>query len=287
MFALDWLPRHFLAGKTAFITGGGSGINLGIARAYGALGANVAICGRSQHKLDAAAALLRSGNAQGRVLARAADVRAPDQLQSAFRACQDELGPIDILVCGAAGNFLVAAENLSPNGFKTVIDIDLLGSFHAARLAFEQLRATRGCLLFISASMGQVAHAYQVHVGAAKAGIDMMMRNLAVEWGPYGIRVNSIVPGAVADTEGVRRLTTPESAASLAQENPLRRLGTIDDIANAAVLLVSPLAAYINGVVLPVDGGQGLLGSSVFNQGAREFLAALPAETRRTKLSSS
>jgi NAD(P)-dependent dehydrogenase (short-subunit alcohol dehydrogenase family) len=128
--------------------------------------------------------------------------------------------------------------------------------------------------------MGQVAHAYQVHVGAAKAGIDMMMRNLAVEWGPYGIRVNSIVPGAIADTEGVRRLTTPESSASLARENPLRRLGTIDDIANAAVLLVSPLAAYINGVVLPVDGGQGLLGSTVFNQGARELLATHSVETR-------
>lgn len=287
MHALEWFPRDLLAGKTAFITGGGSGINLGIARAYNALGANVAICGRSQHKLDEAAALLRGVNAQGRVLARAADVRAPDQLQVAFRACQDELGPIDILVCGAAGNFLVAAEKLSPNGFKTVIEIDLLGSFHAARLAFEQLRATRGCLLFISASMGQTAHAYQVHVGAAKAGIDMMMRNLAVEWGSYGIRVNSIVPGAIADTEGVRRLTTPESAANLARENPLRRLGTIDDIANAAVLLVSPLAAYINGIVLPVDGGQGLLGSTVFNHGAREFLATHPAEARTTNLSSS
>jgi NAD(P)-dependent dehydrogenase (short-subunit alcohol dehydrogenase family) len=273
MQALRLFRPDLLSGKTAFVTGGGSGINLGIARAYAALGANVAICGRSREKLDAAAESLRNGGARGRILAHAADVRQPEQLAAAFAACLDQLGPMDILVCGAAGNFLAAAEALSPNGFKTVVDIDLLGSFNAARLAFAQLRETRGCLLFISASMGQTPHAYQVHVGAAKAGIDMMMRNLAMEWGPQGIRVNSIVPGAIADTEGVRRLTTPESAQNLARAAPLMRLGSVDDIADAAVFLVSPLAAYITGVVLPVDGGQGLAGSTLFNLGAAEFLA--------------
>src|SRR5439155_22208150 len=149
-------------------------------------------------KLDAAAAELRTLGAK--VCAVAADVRDIAALEAAFTRSRAELGPMDVLVCGAAGNFLVPAEKLSANGFKTVVDIDLLGSFNASRAAFEQLKETRGTIIYISAGMALMPHAFQAHVGAAKAGIDMMMKNLALEWGHHGIRTNSIVPGPIEGT---------------------------------------------------------------------------------------
>lgn len=264
------LSRHLFAGKTAFITGGSSGINLAIAGAYAAHGARVAICGRKQERLDTAAAQLRTYG--GEVRAYQADVRAPEQLAQALQATQDELGTIDILVCGAAGNFLAAAEDLSVNGFRTVVDIDLMGSFHAASLAFSQLRDSKGCILFITAAMASLPHAYQLHVGAAKAGVDNMMRNLALEWGCHGIRANSIMPGPIGDTEGLRRLSAGSALGRLTDSIPLGRLGEVQDIAAAAVFLASPMAQYITGVVLAVDGGQCLAGSAHFNAGARAFL---------------
>ena len=124
---------------------------------------------------------------------------------------------MDVLVAGAAGNFICAAEELSPNGFRTVIEIDLLGAFHASRLGFAQLKQTRGCLIYISAPQASVPQACQAHVGAAKAGIDMMMRNLAIEWGRHGIRTNSVVPGPIADTEGLKRLLSEADAAELSR----------------------------------------------------------------------
>src|SRR6266852_6526554 len=154
------LPRDLFAGKTVFVTGGGSGINLGIARTFAGLGADIGICGRSQERLDAAAVGLRELGAK--VSATSADVRMPDQLQSAMNASRDALGDIDVLVCGAAGNFLVQGEKLSFNGFKTVIDIDLVGSFNAGRIAFEQLKRTRGSIIFITAPMAMMPHAQQV-----------------------------------------------------------------------------------------------------------------------------
>jgi NAD(P)-dependent dehydrogenase (short-subunit alcohol dehydrogenase family) len=116
---------------------------------------------------------------------------------------------VSVVVFGAAGNVVAPAEKISPNGFRTVVDIDLLGSFHTARAAFEQLRETRGTLLFISAAQASVPFAYQAHVGAAKAGVDHMMRNLALKWGRYGIPCNSMARGPIADTEGMRRLERP------------------------------------------------------------------------------
>jgi NAD(P)-dependent dehydrogenase (short-subunit alcohol dehydrogenase family) len=271
MTAPDFFPAGLYRGKTVFVTGGGSGINLGIAKGFAALGANIAICGRTQAKLDGAAKELAALGAK--VSARAADVRKPEELNAALNACRDTLGPIDILVCGAAGNFLVPAERLSPNGFKTVIDIDLLGSFNAARLAFDQLVQTRGAIIFISAGMAHMPYAYQLHVGAAKAGIDRMMQNLALEWGPHGIRVNSIVPGPIAGTEGMKRLGGADHERRGGQGVPLGRMGTVDDIAGAAMFLCSPAAEWITGVVLNVDGGSGLAGSATFNANAARLLA--------------
>jgi NAD(P)-dependent dehydrogenase (short-subunit alcohol dehydrogenase family) len=266
-------------GKTVFVTGGGSGINLGVARNFAALGANVGICGRTQAKLDAAAGELRALGAN--VCAVAADVRDYAALASAFSQSRDVLGPMDVLVCGAAGNFLVEAERLSANGFKTVIDIDLLGSFNASRAAFEQLHETKGTIIFISAGMALMPHAYQVHVGAAKAGIDMMMKNLALEWGRYGIRANSIVPGPIAGTEGMKRLAGSDATQAIVDSVPLGRMGSVDDIGQTAVFLASPLASYISGCVVVCDGGANLGGSARFNAGAEALLRQMEADRAR------
>jgi NAD(P)-dependent dehydrogenase (short-subunit alcohol dehydrogenase family) len=267
----EYFPRELFRGKTVFVTGGGSGINLGVARNFAVLGAHVAICGRTQEKLDAAAVELRALNTHvsGKVLPVAADVRDYAALESAFRRTADEVGKIDVLVSGAAGNFVCPAEGLSPNGFKTVIDIDLQGSFHASRAAFEQLKATRGVLLFIGAAQSFVPQAYQLHVAAAKAGIDIMMKNLAIEWGAHGIRTATIVPGPIEGTEGMRRLAPPEFKKTKEAVIPLGRMGTVNDIGQAAVFLASPLAAYVTGAVLVVDGGNSLVGSAIWNQAVK------------------
>src|SRR5438105_10555631 len=231
MIIEDHFPNTLYAGKTVFVTGGGSGINLGVARNFAALGANIAICGRTQDKLDAAARELRELNAHATatVLPVAADVRDYAAVEAAMQRTRAEIGAIDVLVSGAAGNFLCPAEVLSPNGFKTVIDIDLQGSFHASRAAFEQLKRTRGCLIFISAGQAFVPQAYQLHVAAAKAGIDIMMKNLAIEWGKHGIRANSIVPGPIEGTEGMRRLAPPEFEAMKKSVIPIGGMGRGDD----------------------------------------------------------
>ncbi|MEQ1515613.1 MAG: SDR family oxidoreductase [Usitatibacteraceae bacterium] len=264
--------KDLFKGKTVFITGGGSGINLGIAKNFAAVGANIAICGRTQEKLGNAAVELRALGA--RVCTAVADVREFAALEAAFAKTQSELGMIDVLVCGAAGNFLVPAEQLSPNGFRTVIDIDLMGSFNASRAAFTQLQQTKGSIIFISAGQAYMPYAFQVHVAAAKAGIDMMMKNLALEWGKYGIRCNSIAPGPIEDTEGMKRLSRPDAIAQLTAGIPLGRMGTVDEIGQVAVFLASPLASYISGTVLVTDGGQNLAGSALFNMGAAKMMQA-------------
>ncbi|MFM0624728.1 SDR family oxidoreductase [Paraburkholderia xenovorans] len=270
MLVTRYLSNDLFAGKTVFITGGSSGINLGVAKNFAALGAQVAICGRTQEKLDTAATELRALGAT--VCPIVADVRDFAALEAAFARSKAELGPMDVLVCGAAGNFLAPAEKLSANGFKTVIDIDLLGAFNASRAAFEQLKETQGAIIYISAGMAYMPHAFQVHVGAAKAGIDMLMRNLALEWGRYGIRTNSIVPGPIEGTEGMKRLLSAERYEEFVNAIPLRRMGTVDDIGQSAVFLASPLASYISGCVMVCDGGQNLAGSALFNIGAEQML---------------
>lgn len=260
----SYFTNDLFQGKTVFITGGSSGINLGIARNFAALGANLGIVGRSQEKLDVARAELEAIGA--RVTAYSADVRDYPALEKALQETQKTLGPVHTLICGAAGNFPCPAADLSPNGFKAVIDIDLLGSFNASRAAFAQLRETQGNIIFISAGMALMPYAFQAHVGAAKAGIDNLMRNLALEWGPFGIRCNSIIPGPIEGTEGVRRLVPAGSADLLRKAIPLGRFGNTDDIGQLSVFLASPLASYITGAVIVADGGQNLPGSGVWTQ---------------------
>jgi NAD(P)-dependent dehydrogenase (short-subunit alcohol dehydrogenase family) len=257
----DFSRRH------VFVAGGTSGINLGIAEAFARAGARLSVISRSADKVEAAVARLRGlgPDAAG----QAADVREPEAVAAALQAASARFGPIDVLVSGAAGNFLARALDLSPRAFKTVVDIDLLGSFNVARLAHEHLRRPGALVLQISASQAFTPTAFQAHVCAAKAGVDMLTRVLAQEWGPEGIRVNSLVPGPIADTEGLQRLApTPEALDAMARRVPLQRLGTRADIAHMALVLASDLGAYVTGVVLPVDGGLSLTGPRDFSAAA-------------------
>ena len=244
---------NLLKGRAALVTGGGTGICRGIALAFARHGCDVAIASRKIEHLEPTAEELRRTGV--RAVAKAADVRDPAAVSAAVEACVDSLGRLDILVNGAAGNFVCLAENLSPNGFGTVVDIDLKGTFNAARAALSHLRAHGGSVINISATLPYLGTVGQSHAAAAKAGIDSLTRVLACEWGPYGIRVNGIAPGPIEGTEGVRRLTNAETRDDAVRQCPLGRLGTIDDIANAALFLCSDAAAFINGVTLVVDGG--------------------------------
>lgn len=253
-----------LRGKTALVTGGSSGINLGIATALSKAGARVAINGRDEAKLDAAVTGLR---AHGEAMGVAADVRDYDAVEKAIERVATAYGPIDILVCGAAGNFPAPALGMSSRGFKAVVEIDLFGSFHAARAAFAHLRKPGAVILNISAPQASLPMALQSHVCAAKAGVDMLTRCLALEWGAAGVRVNSLTPGPIAGTEGMERLAPGDEARErIRRAMPLQRLGTVDDVADAALFLCSDAARFVTGAVLACDGGQSLLGGGVLLQ---------------------
>lgn len=261
---LDAFRPDLLRDHCVFVTGGGSGINLGVALAFARLGAAVGLCGRDEQRLAAARTRLEQAGAQA-VSTTVADVREPEAVATALETARRDCGDIDTLICGAAGNFAAAAQDLSPNGFRSVVDIDLGGSFHACRAAFEQLRETAGSIIMISAPQAHSPYMGQAHVGAAKAGVEQLMQTLALEWGHYGIRANAIVPGPVADTEGVRRLLPGDAADRAARIVPLGRLGQTIDIGAAAVFLASGAAGYVNGATLTVDGGGGLAGSGPWN----------------------
>jgi NAD(P)-dependent dehydrogenase (short-subunit alcohol dehydrogenase family) len=248
----DVFRPGLLAGKTAFLAGATSGINLAIAQRYAQLGARVYVISRNPAKVEAAVASLGSEAA-----GRAADVREFEAVTAAMQDCAGRWGPIDIVVSGAAGNFLARAADLSPKGFRTVIDIDLIGTFHVLKAAYPHLRRPGGVALNISALQSFQPASAQVHACAAKAGIDQMMRCLALEWGPEGIRVNSIAPGPIAGTEGMSRLTpTAEAESRLTRTIPLGRYGETADIADLAVFLASDAARNITGALIVSDGGQ-------------------------------
>jgi 2,4-dienoyl-CoA reductase [(3E)-enoyl-CoA-producing], peroxisomal len=248
MFSSD-----LLEGRAALVTGGGTGICRGIALAFAAHGCDVAITSRKMEHLEPTVAELRASGR--RAFAKAADVRDPAAVGAVVDATVAELGRLDILVNGAAGNFICLAENLSPNGFGTVVDIDLKGTFHASKAALPHLKARGGSVVNISATLPYLGTIGQSHAAAAKAGIDSLTRTLACEWGPYGIRVNGIAPGPIEGTEGVRRLTNEQSREHAIRGNPLGRMGTIEDIANVSLFLCSDAASFVNGVTLVVDGG--------------------------------
>ena len=246
--------NNTLENKVAFIAGGTSGINLGIAHGMAALGAKVMVLGRNAEKAAAAAEEIRQQNSADADFV-SADVRDPEQVEAALQQAVDRFGKIDILISGAAGNFPAPAVGISPKGFKTVVDIDLIGTYNVFHIGFKFLQQGAS-LIAITAPQAVAPMPYQAHVCAAKAGINMLIKCLALEWGPAGFTVNGISPGPIDETEGLDRLA-PEGPArdKMIAALASRRVGLKQDIANAAIYLSSDVGGYVNGTILTVDGG--------------------------------
>ncbi|KAI5945129.1 Peroxisomal 2,4-dienoyl-CoA reductase [Manis javanica] len=245
-----------LRDKVAFITGGGSGIGFRIAEVFMRHGCHTVIASRSLPRVSMAARKLASATGQ-QCLPLSLDVRVPAAITAAVDQALKEFGKIDILVNCAAGNFLCPASVLSFNAFKTVMDIDALGTFNVSRVLYEKFFWDHGGVIVnITATLGTRGQVLQVHAGSAKAAVDAMTRHLAVEWGPQNIRVNSLAPGPISGTEGFRRLGGSQASTSMdVLASPLRRLGNKTEVAHSALYLASPLASYVTGAVLVVDGG--------------------------------
>ena len=242
-------------GRHVLVFGGTTGINFGIAETFARSGACVTVVSRKRENVDAAVARLSA--AGQRVAGACADVRDFDAVGLAMADSVARFGAIDVLVSGAAGNFLCSANRMSSNGFRSVVDIDLVGTFHVMRQAHAHLRKPGAAVINITAPQATIAMRYQAHACAAKAGVDQLTRVLALEWGADGIRVNAISPGPIEGTEGVKRLMGHAGdPAQVAREGvPLRRMGTLDDIANLALFLASPYASFVSGALIPCDGG--------------------------------
>ncbi|XP_019292821.2 peroxisomal 2,4-dienoyl-CoA reductase [(3E)-enoyl-CoA-producing] isoform X1 [Panthera pardus] len=245
-----------LRDKVAFITGGGSGIGFRIAEIFMRHGCHTVIASRSLPRVSMAARKLAAATGQ-RCLPLSLDVRAPPAITAAVDQALKEFGKIDILINCAAGNFLCPASTLSFNAFKTVMDIDTLGTFNTSRVLYEKFFWDHGGVIVnITATLGSRGQVLQVHAGSAKAAVDAMTRHLAVEWGPQNIRVNSLAPGLISGTEGFWRLGGPQASVSAkVLAIPLQRLGNKTEVAHSALFLASPLASHVTGAVLVVDGG--------------------------------
>ncbi|NXM93027.1 DECR2 reductase, partial [Sylvia borin] len=261
------LSPDLLAGQVAFITGGGSGIGFRIAEIFMRRhGCRTVIASRNLQRVSEASKKLVAATGQ-QCLPLSMDVRQPQTIVAAVDEALKEFKRIDILINGAAGNFLCPASALSFNAFKTVIDIDTLGTFNTSKVVFEKyFRDHGGVIVNITATLSYRGQALQVHAGAAKAAIDAMTRHLAVEWGPNNIRVNSLAPGPISGTEGFRRL-----GGKLAEKSdqfsmiPLQRAGNKTEIAHSTLYLASPLSSYVTGTTLVVDGGSWLTSPNSFS----------------------
>jgi len=255
----DVLANATLTGKVALISGASAlgGINLGIAQRLAAAGASVVIFSRSQERIDAAAKSL-AGNG-GSVLGLSADVRDYAALEGVCRRTVETFGRIDIVVAGAAGNFHAPAAKMSANAFKTVVDIDLLGTFNLFRASFEHLSKPGASLMAITAKSAIRPSTLQAHANAAKAGVNMLVKCLALEWGPAGIRVNGLAPGPIEGTVGIAKLVAnPAVAAAYQKSLALRRFGTAREVGDMALFLCSDNARYVTGTILECDGGDAL-----------------------------
>ncbi|KAL7610955.1 hypothetical protein Lser_V15G13524 [Lactuca serriola] len=242
-----------LKGKVGLLTGGGSGIGFEIAAELGKHGASIAIMGRRKHVLDSAVSALQSLGIHA--IGVEGDVRNKEDAARVIETTIKQFGKLDILVNSAAGNFLVPSEDLSPNGFRTVIDIDAVGTFTMCHEALKYLKKG-GVIINISATLHYTASWYQIHVSAAKAAVDSLTRSLALEWGTdYGIRVNGIAPGPIDDTAGVTKLLPEDVRRKKQEASALYRMGKKWDIAMAALYLASNAGNYVNGTTLVVDGG--------------------------------
>ena len=256
------LPQDTFTGKTAVITGGGTGLGLQVARTLGLCGAQVVLASRNEDHLQPAAQELQAlGIAVHTVVM---DVRRPASIKMLLAETLERFGTLDILVNNAAGNFLIPSKDLSPGGWKVVIDIALNGVFYCTReMGLHMLANAGGSIINVVASYAWTGGPGTVHSAAAKAGVVALTRTLAVEWAGQGIRVNAVCPGAF-DSEGARQRLWPSAAAAeaLRCSIPQQRFAETGEVANAVAYLASPWADYINGEILVVDAaahlGRGL-----------------------------
>jgi len=242
------------SGKTVVVIGGTSGINRGIAELFARHGARVAVASRSQQKVSDTVEALRSCGAEA--MGFSADVREPEALAAGMTTVREAFGTFDVVVSGAAGNFPALLTQMSAKAFRSVIDIDLIGTFNVMQAVYPHLLKPGAAVINISAPQAVIPMEAQSHVCAAKAGVEMLTRCLALEWAAEGVRVNAIVPGPIDGTEGMQRLAPSDAMREATRESvPLRRLGTPQDVGNACLFLASELGSYVNGAILPVDGG--------------------------------
>jgi len=271
-----------LEGRTALITGGGSGLGFSMAQRFLQLGARVALAGRSEERLTAALDAL--GDLRARAYTMSCDVRDAEAVEALIRGVADHFGGIDIVVNNAAGNFLAATEDLSPNAFDAIVRIVLHGSFHVSTAAARHMiaRGAGGTILNIVTTYAWTGSAFVVPSAAAKAGVLAMTRSLAVEWAAYGIRTNAIAPGPFP-TEGAwsRLLPTPELEEQARDRIPVGRFGRHEELAELAAFLVSDAAGFINGECVTIDGGEWLAAGGMFNG-----LASQPRDELKRFLSS-
>jgi 2,4-dienoyl-CoA reductase [(3E)-enoyl-CoA-producing], peroxisomal len=249
-----------LRGQAALVTGGATGLGLEVARVLGGHGARVAICSRKEPNLEAAVAALREEGIEA--IYGVCDVRRSDEVTAVVERVLGTFGRLDIVVNNAAGNFPASISELSANGFKAVVDIDLLGTFNVSKAAYDLwLRDHGGAVVNVTAAIQYRGMAMQAHVVSAKAGIDAFSRACAIEWGPHGVRVNVVAPGAMSGTEGMRRIAGDSQHRAI--QNPLRRIASTTEIAETVLFLASDAASYVTGAILVVDGGGWLTSSGV------------------------
>ncbi|KAH7379423.1 peroxisomal 2,4-dienoyl-CoA reductase-like protein SPS19 [Phaeosphaeria sp. MPI-PUGE-AT-0046c] len=259
--------------KVVFCTGGAGTICSAQVRAMVHLGANACIIGRNVEKTENMAKDIATARPGAKVIGiGAVDVRKPELLQQAADRCAKELGSIDFVIAGAAGNFLATIDQISPNALKSVIDIDVLGSYNTVKATLpylvesatkhrtngttEPANGTGGRIIFVSATLHYAGTPLQSHVSVAKAGVDAMAMSVAIEQGPKGITSNVIAPGPIANTEGIDRLSKKEDRERSYKAVPIGRYGTVKEIADATVYLFSDSGNFVNGETLVVDGGQ-------------------------------
>jgi peroxisomal 2,4-dienoyl-CoA reductase len=240
--------ENILQGRIALITGGATGIGKEISRTLGKHGAKIVITSRKQENLDATRQEFEKEGIE--CLALSSDVRNPEAVEKVIASAIEHYGGLNILVNCAAGMFPASIEKMSYNAFKTIVDIDLLGTYNVTKAAFTAyLKEHGGCIVNITAPFEHWGVSSLAHVAAAKAGVESLTRSCAVEWAPLGIRVNSVAPGFISETEGVKRfgesLDIPDKSLK----------GTKQDMANAVLFLVSDSASFISGICIRVDGG--------------------------------
>ncbi|MDF7811864.1 SDR family oxidoreductase [Hymenobacter sp. YC55] len=274
-YAQPMLRDNALQGKTIVVTGGGTGLGRAMTTYFMQLGANVVISSRKLDVLEKTAEELRQQTG-GSILAVQCDVRKYDEVEALLQKTIDTFGGVDVLLNNAAGNFISPTERLSHKAFDVIVDIVLRGSYNCTLAFGKRWIADQkpGTILNIVTTYASVGSAYVVPSAAAKAGVLAMTRSLAVEWAKYGIRSNAIAPGPFP-TEGAWSRLFPDPLAKKldpAASVPLKRVGDHQELANLAAYMVSDFAAYMNGEVVTLDGGEWLNGAGEFNK-----LEAIPA----------